>query len=117
MLRELNWGGIAFGAGAGFVVGIGVAALVGGSDAGTLVEVLIQFLAFVVAGFIAGRFSLVQPIAAGGFAALLLYFSMALLAIVTGSDLQPVALLFFGLMALLFGSVGAVVAEAFRRRR
>ena len=117
MLRELNWGGIAFGAGAGFVVGIVASALAGGSDAGTLVEVLIQFLAFAIAGFVAGRFSLVQPIAAGGFAALFLYFSMALLAIVTGSDLQPVALLFFGMMALLFGSVGAVVAEALRKRR
>jgi hypothetical protein len=117
MLRELNWGGIAFGAGTGFVVGIAAAALAGGSDAGTLVEVLIQLLAFVVAGFVAARFSLVQPIAAGGFAAMILYFGVALLAIVTGSDVQPVALLFFGLMAMLLGSGGAAIAAVLRRRR
>jgi hypothetical protein len=116
MLRELNWSGIAFGAGAGFVVGIGIAAIAGGPDATTLAQVLIQFLAFVVAGFVAGRLSLVHPIAAGGFASMFLYFGLAVVAIVAGSDLQPVALVFFGLTAMLFGSAGAVLAEAIRRR-
>lgn len=116
MVRSLNWSGIAFGAGTGLVLGLLLAVIAGGPDASTLVQVLIQFLAFLVAGFLAGRWSLVAPVPAGGFAGLLLYFGLAVLAIISGADLQGVALVFFGVAALVLGSAGAAVAEALRRR-
>ena len=116
MIRSLNWSGIAFGAGTGLVLGLVLAAIAGGPDAATLAQVLIQFVAFTVAGYIAGRFSLVGAIAAGGFAGLFLYFGLAVIAIVAGAELGGVALVFFGLVALLLGSAGAALAEAVRRR-
>ena len=64
MLRELNWSGIAFGAGAGLVVGLAAAALLGAINGGSFLQVLAQFLAFFVAGYVAGRFSLVGAVAA-----------------------------------------------------
>mgnify|MGYP001548984408 CR=1 FL=1 len=93
MLRTLNWSGIAFGVGAGLILGL------------------------VLSAVVAGRFSLVGAIAAGGFAGLLLYFGLAVFAIIAGTELSGVALVFFGLLALAFGSAGALLAEAPRRRR
>ncbi len=116
MIRSLNWSGIAFGAGTGLVLGLVLSVIAGGPDAAGFVQVMIQFVAFVVAGYIAGRFSLVNAVAAGGFAGLFLYFGLALVAIIAGTELGGVALVFFGLVALLFGSAGAALAEAIRRR-
>ena len=117
MLRTLNWSGIAFGVGTGLVLGLVLSAIVGGTDAPGVFQVVAQVLAFVVAGYIAGRFSLVGAVAAGGFAGLLLYFGLAVFAIIAGTELSGVALVFFGLLALAFGSAGALLAEAPRRRR
>lgn len=116
MIRSLNWSGIVFGAGGGFVLGLGLAALVGGSNAPTLSLAVVQLLAFVVAGFIAGRLSLVGVTAAGGFAGLLLYFGVAVFAIISGAALSGVALVFFGIISLALGSAGGLLAEALRRR-
>jgi hypothetical protein len=116
VVRSLNWAGIAFGAGAGLVLGLGLAAIAGGTDAGTGVQALILFLAFLVAGYLAGRFSLVGAVAAGGFAGLGLYFALAVVAIAAGGELNGIALLVFGTTALLLGSAGAGVADAIRRR-
>ena len=85
MLRQLNWSGIAFGAGAGLVVGLAATAILGGVNGGTLVQVLAQFLAFFVAGYVAGRFSLVGAVYAGGFAGLFLYFGLAVVSVATGN--------------------------------
>jgi len=114
MLRQLNWSGIAFGAGAGLVVGLAATALLGAVNGGSLVQVFAQFLAFFVAGYVAGRFSLVGAVVAGGFAGLFLYFGLAVVSISTGTDFRPIAILFFGITALLFGSAGAVLANARR---
>ncbi|MDJ0790766.1 MAG: hypothetical protein QNJ71_02615 [Acidimicrobiia bacterium] len=115
MLRELNWSGILFGSGAGLIVGIALYAIVGAVNGGTFLQVLIQFTAFFVAGYVAGRFSLVGAVAAGGFAGLFLYFGLALVSVIAGVDIQAVAILFFGALALAFGSAGAVLAQARRR--
>ena len=115
MLRELNWSGILFGSGAGLIVGIALYAMVGAVNGGTFLQVLIQFTAFFVAGYVAGRFSLVGAVAAGGFAGLFLYFGLALVSVIAGVDIQAVAILFFGVLALVFGSAGAVLAQARRR--
>lgn len=114
MLRQLNWSGILFGAGAGLIVGLAAAALLGAVNGGGLLQVLAQFTAFFVAGYVAGRFSLVGAVYAGGFAALFLYFGLAVISVATGAEVQAVAILFFGLTALLFGSAGAVLANARR---
>lgn len=116
MIKELNWSGILFGSGAGLIIGIALYALVGAVNGGTFLQVLVQFTAFFVAGFVAGRFSLVGEIAAGGFAGLFLYFGLALVSVIAGADVQAVAILFFGALALAFGSVGAVLAGALKRR-
>lgn len=116
MLKTLNWSGIAFGAGIGLVLGLVLSVVAGGANAATAIQVFIQFLVFTVAGFIAGRFSLVGAIAAGGFAGLFLYFGLATVSIIAGTELHGVALVFFGLVALLLGSAGAALAEALRRR-
>ena len=114
MLRQLNWSGILFGAGAGLIVGLAAAALLGVVNGGGLLQVLAQFTAFFVAGYVAGRFSLVGAVFAGGFAGLFLYFGLAVVAVATGTDVQAVAILFFGITALLLGSAGAVLANARR---
>lgn len=115
MIADLNRAGIAFGAGAGFVAGIVLALLAGGTDAPTGLLVAIQLLAFVIAGLVAGRLSLVGAAPAGGFAALLLYFGLAVISIATGNDRHPVAFLMFGILALAFGTVGGTIAEKFTR--
>ena len=115
MIRELNWSGILFGSGAGLIVGIGLYAIVGAVNGGTALQVLVQFTAFFVAGYVAGRFSLVGAVAAGGFAGLFLYFGLAVVSVIAGTDLQPVAIVFFGILALVLGSAGAVLAQARRR--
>ena len=115
VLRELNWSGILFGSGAGLLVGLLLYAVAGAVNGGTLFQVLIQFTAFFVAGYVAGRFSLVGAVAAGGFAGLFLYFGLAVVSVIAGADLQAVAILFFGVLALVFGSAGAVLAQARRR--
>lgn len=115
MLRELNWSGILFGSGAGLIVGIALYAIAGAVNGGTLLQVVIQFTAFFVAGYVAGRFSLVGAVAAGGFAGLFLYFGLAVVSVIAGTDLQPVAIIFFGILALVFGSAGAVLAQVARR--
>ena len=117
MLRELNWSGILFGSGAGLITGLALYAVAGAVNGGTAIQVLIQFTAFFIAGIVAGRFSLVGHVAAGGFAALFLYFGLAVVSVAGGADLQPGAILFFGIVALLFGSAGAVLAAAMRTRR
>lgn len=117
MLRSLNWSGIVFGAGAGLALGLVATAIAGGSGAPTLVQVVILLAAFVVAGYLAGRFSLVGVVPAGGFAALLLYFGLAVIGISSGADLNAVSIAFFGIGALALGSAGAALADRLRRRR
>ena len=115
MFSELNWSGIFYGVGAGLVVGL-LATLAGMAlGGGTFALVIAQFLAFFVAGWVAGRFSLVGEILAGGFAGLLLYFGLAVVSVVGGNDVTPVAILFFGITALVLGTAGAVLAQARRR--
>lgn len=115
MLRELNWSGILFGAGAGLIVGLAAAAVLGAVNSGSFLQAIAQFLAFFVAGVVAGRFSLVGAVASGGFAALFLYFGLAIVSVASGTDVQPVAILFFGVTALILGSAGAVLANIRRR--
>ena len=115
MARSLNWSGVLFGSGAGLIVGLAIFAVVGAVNGGTPIQVLAQFTAFLVAGYVAGKLSSEAAIAAGGFAALFLYFGLAVVSVAAGADVHPVAILFFGIVALLFGSAGAVLAQARRR--
>lgn len=110
MLRALNWSGILFGVGAGFIVGSLLTLLTFATGGGTFGLVVAQLLSFAVAGYVAGRFSLVGELLAGGFAGLLLYFVPAAIAVAAGSDVEPVAILLFGIAALVIGTLGAVFA-------
>ncbi|MGI9584188.1 MAG: hypothetical protein ACR2N7_01200 [Acidimicrobiia bacterium] len=115
-MRELNWSGVLFGSGAGLIVGLGLFAIVAAANAPTILQILVQLLAFVVAGAVAARLSLVGTVAAGGMSALLLYFGLAVVSVFAGNDVQPVAVVLFGGLALGFGSAGAVLMNAIRRR-
>jgi hypothetical protein len=115
VITNLNRAAILIGAGTGLVVGIILEFIAGGADAGTGVQMVIQFLAFLVAGVVAGRLSLGGALAAGGFAALLQYFGLALVAIISGNELHPVAILVFGFLALVFGSAGAALGTVLRK--
>ena len=114
MLRSLNWSGIFFGVGAGFVVGVILTLLASLAGGGTFALVVAQFLAFAVAGYVAGRFSLVGELLAGGFAGLILYFVPAVVSVAAGSEVTPVAILFFGIASLVIGTLGAVFAMSRR---
>ena len=116
MFRELNWSGILFGVGAGLVFGLIATIAISVFDGGTFFQVIIQFGAFFLAGWVAGRFSLVGSMLSGGFAALLLYFGLAVISVMGGTDIQPVAILFFGITAPVLGTAGAVLAEIGRRK-
>jgi hypothetical protein len=107
---------VLFGSGAGLIVGLGLFALAAAAGAPTVLQILIQLLAFVVAGAVAARLSLVGTVAAGGMSALLLYFGLAVVSVIAGNDVQPVAVVLFGGLALGFGSAGAALVNATRRQ-
>lgn len=117
MIRQLNWTGVLFGAGAGLVFGLGLFLVTGAVDRGTIVQIAIQSGSFLVAGFVAGRLSVTGEVAAGGFAGLFLYFGLAVVSVVAGSDLNPVAVLFSLTVALILGSAGGALVVGWRRFR
>lgn len=111
MLRELHWTGIAFGSAAGLVASL-VLFVFSGSLGGNIVgQLVIQLIGFVVAGYVAGRFSLVHTIAAGRIAALILFFGIALVTVAAGAGANVAGLLVLGLLALVGGMLGALAAE------
>lgn len=114
MLRTLNWMGILFGAGAGLLTGFAltVVAWTAGGAGGLLGVAVIA--SFVVAGFVAGRLSLVNRVPSGGFAAIILHFGLAIVMTVSGAEVSGVAVLAFGLFALAAGSLGGWLAERSR---
>ncbi|MDK1019229.1 MAG: hypothetical protein QGD89_07505 [Actinomycetota bacterium] len=115
MLRRLHWAGILFGAGTGLVVALSLFALLGVIATNVVAQVLIQFIAFLAAGYVAGRFSLINGTLAGGIASLVLLFVLAVLTIAAGAAANVFGLLFLGLLAIGGGSAGAEFAEKRRR--
>lgn len=114
MLRELHWMGIVFGAATGLVASLFLFAFSGPVGGNVVGQLVIQLLGFIVAGYVAGRFSLVHPFAAGRIAALILFFAIAALTISAGAGANIAGLIVLSVLALGGGMGGAVIAE--RRR-
>lgn len=115
MLAEVNWPGVAMGSAVGLVIGLIASLVAGGADAPTGVLAAIQIVVFVISGMVAGRLSLVAGVTAGGFSALLLYFALAVMSVVSGNDLRPVVVVLFSAVALALGSLGGWIVERLRR--
>lgn len=114
MLRELHWTGIVFGAATGLIASYVLFAFSGSVGEMVLGQLIIQFIGFIAAGYVAGRFSLVHVFAAGRIAALLLFFVIAGITVAAGAGANIAGLLLLGVLALGGGMVGALVAERLR---
>ncbi len=120
ILDRLNWGGIAFGAMAG--LGAAAAASValfavglrfGESPGSDAAFAIVQFLGLVAAGFVGGRFAPGTPahqVTHGAVAGIVLFAVSAGIALATGRDIGVAAVVSGGVVALVLGSVGAVLS-------
>ncbi len=113
-LPAIRWGAIAVGAMAGLVVALvafiflAVSGLVT-PDRGEILLLFIQFLALVVAGYVAGRLS-DSPEVHGGLAALLSAFVSGLISL-TSTQVPLVGIITLTLVAAVLGSAGGVLAR------
>lgn len=120
ILGRLNWGGIAFGAMAGLgaaaalsVVLFALGLRLGESPGADTAFAMVQFLGLMAAGYVSGRFAPGTPahqVAHGALAGLVLFAASAAIALATGRDIGFAAVVGGGVVALVLGSVGAVVA-------
>jgi hypothetical protein len=87
---------------------------VAGSDRNPVVLILLELLALVGAGYVAGRFAPSNAAVHGGMAGLMLFFVAAAISIALSPNSTGLELLVFGLVAAVLGSAGGAIAE--RRR-
>ena len=125
---RLSWGAIAIGGIAGIITAVAFAlpvSLLAGTDGFTALALLILagFLGQLVAGYVGGRYAGPAahateglPAAHGGLAALLAYLVTAAISIAAGQEPPITTLLFSGVVALVLGSAGGVLAAARLRR-
>jgi hypothetical protein len=111
MLRELNWAGIVFGTATGLVASYLLFVISGSLGGSIIMQLLIQFLGFVAAGYVAGRFSLAHALMAGRIASLLLFLAIATLTIAAGANANFFGLFLLGVLAIVGGASGATWAE------
>jgi hypothetical protein len=112
----LNWGAISVGG----IAGIGSAVifaipvlLVAGTDGlgSQALLILAGFLGQIVAGFVGGILAGRDWALHGGMAALLTYLVTAGIAVATGQEPSIATLLLSGVVALVLGSAGGVLAQ------
>jgi hypothetical protein len=118
---RLNWGAVAIGGIAGIgsavVLAVPIRLLAGTSGFGPLaLLILVGFAGQMIGGYVAGRFAGTEQAAHGGLAALLSYLVTAAIAIATGQEPPITTLVFSGVVALVLGSAGGVLAAAHQRR-
>lgn len=114
MLRELHWTGIIFGATTGLVASMALFALSGPLGGNLIVLIGVALAGFVVAGYVAGRFSLVHGSLAGRVAGLIQFFAIATFMVAVGTNPNIFGLLVLGMLSIVGGAAGATWAE--RRR-
>ncbi|MCZ7532876.1 MAG: hypothetical protein M5U23_05665 [Acidimicrobiia bacterium] len=107
-LRDLNWPGIALGTGVGLFSSLLLFVVLFGLGNNAVVQIIIFMMGFFISGYVAGRFALTEPRLSGGFAALGLFFAVAVLTI-TGDGLNLFGLVVFGTGAALLGPAGGAV--------
>ena len=113
-LSQLNWASIVFGSAAGLFTSLLLFAASLSLGANTFVQVIIQFIGFFVAGFIAGRFALVDPSLSGGMAALILFFGVTVVT-VGSSGVTVVGVVVLGMVAAIIGTGAGSVGHARRK--
>lgn len=113
-LSHLNWASIMFGSGAGLFASLLLFAVSLGLGANTLVQILIQFIGFFVAGSVAGRFALVDPTLSGGMAALILFFGITAVTI-GGTGLNIIGIVVLGTVAAFIGTSGGAVGHGLQK--
>ncbi len=89
---------------------LGIAGLIS-ADGANVGLVFVQFLALLVAGFIAGRLSHGVAVLDGGLAGLSTFFVSVALSVTGGASLGLGATLLLGIVAAVLGSAGGVLAE------
>jgi len=114
---SLNWGAIAVGgiAGIGSAVILAIPVLlVAGTDGfgGQALLILMGFLGQILAGFVGGLLAGRDQVLNGGMAALLAYLVTAAIAVATGQEPPIATLAISGVVALVLGSAGGVLAQA-----
>lgn len=113
-LSRIRWGAVATGAMAGLVVALlsfiflGISGIVT-ANRGEVFLLFLQFLALVVAGYVAGRLS-DQPEVHGGLAGLLAAFVSGLVSL-TRTDVPVVGIVVLTVVAAVLGSAGGVLAR------
>ena len=68
----------------------------------------IMMFGFFVAGYVSGRFALVEPQLSGGMAALILFFLITVVTI-SGAGLNLIGIAVFGIGAAIFGPMGGTI--------
>lgn len=111
MIREFHWAGIAFGTATGLITSYILFVISGPLGGNILVQLAIQLLGFIAAGYVAGRFSLTYAVTAGRIASLLLFFFIAALTIAAGANANIFGLALLGILAIGGGAAGATWAE------
>jgi hypothetical protein len=110
-LSHLNWASIVFGAAAGLFTSLLLFAVSAGLGANTLVQIALQFVGFFVAGYVAGRFALVEPTLSGGLSSLILFFGITAVT-VGGTGLNIVAIVVLGMVSAFIGTMAGGVGFA-----
>lgn len=110
----IRWGAVAIGAMAGLVVALlsfiflGISGIVT-TDRGEIFLLFLQFLALVVAGYVAGRLS-DAPEIHGGLAGLLAALVSGLVSL-TSTDVPTAGIITLTVVAAVLGSAGGVLAR------
>lgn len=113
-LPSIRWGAVAIGAMAGLVVALlafiflGISGLVA-PDRGEVLLLFIQFLALVVAGYVAGRLS-DSPEIHGGLAGLLSALVSGIISL-TSTQVPLAGIITLTVVAAVLGSAGGVLAR------
>ena len=113
-LSHLNWASIIFGSVAGLFSSMLLFAASLGLGSSTLVQLFIQLIGFFVAGFVAGRFALVDPTLSGGMAALFLFFGITVVT-VGNAGVTIVGIVVLGMIAAIIGTAAGSVGHARRK--
>ena len=113
-LSRLNWASIIFGSVAGLFTSMLLFAASLGLGSNTLVQLIIQLIGFFVAGFVAGRFALVDPSLSGGMASLILFFGITVVT-VGGTDINVVGIVVLGMISAIIGTAAGSVGHAHRK--
>lgn len=115
-MRDLNWPGILFGAGAGAASSLLLFAVAFGLGSNIVVLVVILMVGFFVAGYVSGHYALVEPRMSGGFAALAMLFAVVILIIsASGDGVNLIGLVVLGTGAAFLGPAGGAVG--YNRRK